>query len=217
MSHSPFACSLFTSACVAGAIFSASAIPFALFKSNTINIELQNRSVYSSEIQHLAAPYLAVSSGFSVAVGMGIFGLLGWRHSARKLATVESNNAELTRSLTIHQAELERIKFSEARLGLHDLKPFLQPDLPLAAAAEDLVMPPEPQVQPLPVAAAVNPAEPPLEMVYGKASAPVYGSPQGGSARQTAAEPLESLLQQLQQLSQQVEELRGHRTGNLAA
>ncbi|TVP65085.1 MAG: hypothetical protein EA342_15030 [Leptolyngbya sp. LCM1.Bin17] len=151
---------------------------------------------------------------------MGIFGLLGWRHSARKVASVESNNVELAKSLAIHQAELERIKFSEARLGSHDLRPFLQPDLPLASASEDLVMLSEPQEQPLPVAAAINPStkvDLPLEMIYGKASAPVYGSAQEVVVNQTAPEPLDSLLQQLQQLSQQVEELRGHRNGNLVA
>jgi hypothetical protein len=45
----------------------------------------------------------------------------------------------------------------------------------------------------------------------------VAGKPVRNAESDTSAEPLESLLQQLQQISKQVEELRGHGGNQLAA
>ncbi len=126
MSQSSFAQALFASACVTGAIFSATTLPFAALKSNVVNIEVQNKPVFTSELQYLAAPYLAVAGGMSLAVGVGVFGLLGWRTSGQTLASTAEANRDLAQRLAAHQLELEQIKFSDARLKSQNLSHFLQ-------------------------------------------------------------------------------------------
>ncbi len=198
MSQSPFARSLFIAACVSGAIFSATAAPLAIFKSNTVGIELQNKSIYSSELKYLAGPYLALAGGVSAAVGLGAFGLMGWRQSSRKLAGVESARQVMARDLAVHQAELERIKFSEARLHNADLNTFLY------QGQAEKVVPSHNVDQPF-----ANGFSQPIAIDSGRtAHAP---SPEASS------EPLEQLLNQLHQLSEQVEELRGRSGDRLAA
>lgn len=235
MSQSPFARSLFISACVSGIAFSIAATPFALLKSNTVGLSVQNRDVYSAELKYLAGPYLALAGGVSAALGLGVFGLVGWRQSARKIASSESDRQNLAHSLSVHQAELERIKFSEARLRSQNLSGFLQPEiaslpvaqsndfqeavaLELAAKAAAESRSPVPPMS-FVVAPSVRPSALPEESQsfdqvasLGAAVNPVHVS-----APDTVAEPLESLLQQLQQISKQVEELRGHGGNQLAA
>jgi hypothetical protein len=213
MSQSPLARSLFTSACVSGVVFSAAALPFAAFKSNIVDLELQNQSIYSAELQYLAAPYLAATGGVSAALGLGVFGLVGWRQSARRVAEAESARQEMLRSLTAHQAELERIKFSEARLRSQNLTAFLQPGVDGAALAP-----------------APNGAEPYASAVVGMGSTASQPSFAAATAEvsqnvptpvetldsqktfealaQPRHESLENLLHQLHQISKQVEELR---------
>ncbi|MFH7242239.1 MAG: hypothetical protein ACHWZW_05240 [Spirulina sp.] len=233
MSQSSFAQSLLASTCVTGIIFSATALPFAALKSNVVNVEIQNQPIFTSELQYLAAPYLAVAGGVSAAVGVGVFGILGWRSSARKLSNTVATNADLSKSLDVHKAELERIKFSEARLRTQDLSQFLQADSTSWAAspaprptrvpksnieivdAEPVIpmhriAPPEPS--PAKLAHAMKPAASGLSQV-GK----------GFESRPSVApvvaeqEPLESLLSQIQQLSRQVEELRSRSSTQMAA
>jgi hypothetical protein len=129
MSQSPFTRSLFISACVTGVLFSGAAVPFSMFKSSVVGIELQNRNIYSSELKYLAGPYLGLAGAVSAAVGVGVFGLMGWRQSARRVVEAESARQEIAHNLAVHQAELERIKFSEARLRSQNLSAFLQSDL----------------------------------------------------------------------------------------
>lgn len=233
MSQSPFARSLFISACVSGVAFSIAATPFALFKSNTVGLSLQNRDVYSSELKYLAGPYLALAGGVSAALGLGVFGLVGWRQSARKIASAESDRQNLAHSLSVHQAELERIKFSEARLRSQNLSGFLQPEfasppvvqsngfheavaLEVAAkvAAES-----HSSVPPMgfAVAPAAHPNPMPKEPQSFDQSAILGVKSVRASGPEAGAEPLESLLQQLQQISKQVEELRGNGGNQLAA
>ncbi|MEB3288880.1 MAG: hypothetical protein VKI82_03130 [Leptolyngbya sp.] len=128
MSQSSFSQALLASACVTGAIFSATTLPFAALKSNVVNIEVQNKPVFTSELQYLAAPYLAVAGGMSLAVGASVFGLLGWRNSGQKLASTAATNQDLAQRLAAQQLELEQIKFSDARLQSKDLSHFLMAD-----------------------------------------------------------------------------------------
>jgi hypothetical protein len=236
MSQSSFAQSLLASTCVTGIIFSATALPFAALKSNIVSVEIQNQPVFSSELQYLAAPYLAVAGGVSAAVGVGVFGILGWRNSARKLSNTVAANADLSKNLDVHKAELERIKFSEARLRTQDLNQFLQADstpwtapqapLPAKAAtkgnieivdAEPVIpmhhiAPPEPS--PAKLAHAMKPAV---------MASSLSSAGKGLESRPTVVsmsaeqEPLESLLSQIQQLSRQVEELRSRSSTQIAA
>jgi cell division protein FtsB len=232
MSQSSFTRSLFASTCIAGAIFSAITLPFASLKSNVVNLEVQNKPIVTSELQYLAAPYLAVAGGVSVAVGVGVFGILGWRNSARKLSNTAATNADLSKTLAAHQAELERIKFSEARLRTQDLNQFLQsdptwpaptaPSHPLPSSKIQIVhdqpaipmhqvAPPAPS--PAKLAQAMKPSVVPTVIV------PTMAAVESHSSTSSAAtqEPLESLVSQIQQLSRQVEELRSHSATRMVA
>lgn len=235
MSQSSFTRSLFTSTLVTGVIFSATALPFAVMKSNVVDIKIQNQSVVSSELQYLAAPYLSIAGGVSVAVGIGVFGVLGWRNSSRKLSNTAATNDTLAKSLAAHQAELERIKFSETRLRTQDLGQFLQPESTWAAPANPrpnyslerpsskieivesdpiipvhCIAPPSPS--PVKLAHAMKPGVTAAFTQPGKAVAT-----QPNEALEPSLEPIENLMTQIQQLSRQVEELRNHSSGHMAA
>ncbi|WOD38617.1 hypothetical protein [Nodosilinea sp. E11] len=228
MSQSPFAQSLFLAACVSGAIFSAAAAPLAIFKSDVVNIELQNKTIYSSELKYLAGPYLALAGGVSAAIGFGAFGLVGWRQSSRKLSALESARQAMAHDLAIHQAELERIKFSEARLRSANLTPFLhlsQGSEPVSLGQASKLVP-EAALVPadsVPAASAAmgyqsqsvgNGLAQPMEAQL--VSMDSNQSP-GSRSNELAQEPLDQLLSQLHQLSQQVEELRGGSSTNQLA
>jgi hypothetical protein len=231
MSHSPFARAFITSAFIAGAVFTASAFPLAVFKSKVVDLELQNQTIFSSEMKDLAAPYLSISGVASVALGFGVFGLSGWRNSVRKLSNIESQSSHLAQDLAIYQAELERIKFSESRLKAQNLTAYLAPQSdagfgpagstpsPVAMVAHTggenesglsagldshralyQVLSPDIQ-QPLP-----NPAVQPKSHDNGVQS---HGAENG--------ETLNHLLQQINQLSRQVEALQSGKSDGLAA
>ncbi len=233
MSQSPFARSLFISACASGVVFSIATVPFSMFKSNIIGVQLQNRDVYSAELKYLAGPYLALAGGMSAAVGLGVFGLIGWRQSARKVAGAESERQDVLRSLAVYQAELERMKFSEARLRSQNLSAFLSPELDstvVQSSGSPETVPVDASSRAasetqssyshigLVTAPAMRPnmaLEDPQGLVQPVAlegHRPIYESGSG-----QGHEPLENLLQQLHQISQQVEELRGRSSNQLAA
>jgi len=221
MSQSPFARSLFVTACVSGAIFSATAAPLAFFKANTVGFELQNKTIYSSELKYLAGPYLALAGGVSAAIGLGTFGLIGWRQSSRKLAAVESARQALAHDLAVHQAELERIKFSEARLRSANLNAFLYPaqteESSISAASKVGAEVNAPRPETMSTAISEPPSQPfltgfnqPVPIDSDRAAyMPNHHAP--------GSEPLDQLLKQLHQLSEQVEELRGRSDNRLAA
>lgn len=222
MSQSPFARSLFIAACVSGAIFSATAAPLAMFKSNTVGIELQNKSIYSSELKYLAGPYLALAGGVSAAVGLGAFGLMGWRQSSRKLAGVESARQTMAHDLTVHQAELERIKFSEARLRNANLNAFLyqgQAEEAGVSTASKISLEPK-LARPEAVVASHDMGQPVGQPFANGFSQPI-AIDSGRAAHipipEAGSESLDQLLNQLHQLSEQVEELRGRSGNRLAA
>ncbi len=232
MSQSSFTHSLFASTCVAGIIFSAATLPFTALRSNVVNVELQNQPVFASELKYLAAPYLTVAGGISIAVGVGVFGVLGWRHSVSKLAGSESLKADLAKSLTAYQAELERIKFSESRLRTQKLGAFLEPSESSLEAIyqgfgeqKDSVA----TVQPQSMVKSLHRSEPQLDghhhlavsaqptsaaVSHGKAYST---SPMRPSVAEVEHEPFENLLTQLHHLSRQVEDLKNSSTSQLAA
>ncbi len=222
MSQSPFARSLFVAACVSGAIFSATAAPLAMFKSNTVGIELQNKSIYSSELKYLAGPYLALAGGVSAAIGLGAFGLMGWRQSSRKLVGVESARQVMARDLAVHQAELERIKFSEARLRNANLNSFLyqgQPQEAVVSTASKISLEPK-LARPEAIVPPTNIGQAVGQPFTGGFSHPLAiesSSPTYAPSHEPGPEPLDQLLNQLHQLSEQVEELRGRSGNRLAA
>ncbi|TVQ10889.1 MAG: hypothetical protein EA368_06725 [Leptolyngbya sp. DLM2.Bin27] len=154
---------------------------------------------------------------------MGAFGLMGWRQSSRKLAGVESARQAIAHDLAVHQAELERIKFSEARLRNANLNTFLysdhteesrEPSINAAAKVGADVNAPRSG------AVYATLSEPPSQTF-----SPGLGQPLPIDSNRTAhlpnhspgSEPLDQLLKQLHQLSEQVEELRGGSGNRLAA
>ncbi len=228
MSQSPFARAFITSAFIAGAVFTASTLPLAMAKSKVVDIELQNQTIFSSEVKDLAAPYLSLSGAFSVALGFGVFGLMGWQNSARRLSQVKQQSDNLARNLAVHQTELERIKFSESRLQAQNVTSFL-PARSLSEGIPSSVQPSEPAFA---RAATHSDHGMRTEEPAGFRYTPSLKDYQ--TAPDVSAQPLQqmqilhpepapqgevltSLVQQLNHLSRQVEELRNSDTNGLAA
>ncbi|MBE7383499.1 MAG: hypothetical protein F6J95_019040 [Leptolyngbya sp. SIO1E4] len=127
MTLSPLQKALVSSVCVSGALFTATTVPLAMFRSQPVEVQVQNQPVFESELNALAGPYLGVAGTFSVALGASILGMTGWRLAASKSEAEQAKSSELKRDLLAYQAELERIKFSDARLKAQDLEAFLEP------------------------------------------------------------------------------------------
>jgi hypothetical protein len=232
MSQSPFARAFITSACIAGAVFTASTLPLALAKSKVVNIELQNQTVFSSEMKDLAAPYLSLSGAMSVALGFGIFGVMGWQNSVRKLSKIEGQSSDLARDLAIHQAELERIKFSESRLKAQNLTAYLAPTDSVSSLTAQVTPFPTHSMPSFEAVAKEASSNPHFENQRTLEPQPLPHAQRPFSSTQVSlrnvegpvespsdqkGEVLNSLLQQLNQLSQQVEELKSTKTNGLAA
>ena len=127
MTLSPFQKALLSSMCVGSAVFTAATLPLAIFRSQPVEVQVRNESIFSSELSALAAPYLGIAGVFSTAVGVGILGVSGWRSAARKSEDEQAKSSKLQKSLLDYQVELERIKFSDARLTAQNLGTFLEP------------------------------------------------------------------------------------------
>lgn len=136
MTLSPLQKSFLSSVCVSSALFAATTVPLAMFRSQPVEVQLQNRPVFESELSDLTGPYLGIAGTFSLALGAGILGISGWRSAARKSEADEAKSSELERNLLAYQAELERIKFSDARLKAQDLDAFLEPQAEPAQTAK---------------------------------------------------------------------------------
>ena len=221
MSSSSFAKAFIKSACAAGIIFTASAFPLAFSKTKVVSIELQNQPIFSSEMRDLAAPYLALSGSFSVAIGFGLFGMFGWQAANRKLSKVASESSNVARDLAIHQAELERIKFSEARLQGQNLTAFLQPSSNAPVVNQTNHAPSGLGGANIPHVGQTMPApiryQPVSASVYQPTATFVAQGQPAAEEFEPKGDALSSLLVQLNHLSQQVEELQSRQTSGLAA
>lgn len=119
--------SLALSVCVSGSLFAIAALPLAALRYQPVEVQLQNKPIFESELNAVAGPYLGIAGAFSAAIGGGILGMGGWRSAARRSEAEKAKSSELERNLSAYQAELERIKFSEARLRAANLETFLAP------------------------------------------------------------------------------------------
>ncbi|MGP1375225.1 MAG: hypothetical protein ACTS3T_20520 [Almyronema sp.] len=133
MTVSPLQKALISSVCISSALFTVATAPLALFRSQPIEVQMQNKSVFASEISALAGPYLGIAGVFSVALGTSILGISGWRSAASKSEAEKAKSSELERNLSAYQAELERIKFSDVRLKAQNLEGFLEPQTAITA------------------------------------------------------------------------------------
>lgn len=136
MTLSPLQKSFLSSVCVSSALFAVTTVPLAMFRSQPVEVQLQNRPVFESELSDLTGPYLGIAGAFSLALGAGILGMSSWRLAASKSEADEAKSSELERNLLAYQAELERIKFSDARLKAQDLDAFLEPQAQPASTAK---------------------------------------------------------------------------------
>lgn len=166
MTLSPVQKALLCSACVSGGIFTATAVPFAMYSSQPVEVEMQNQSVFASELSALSGPYLGVTGAFSVALGTGILGLAGWRLAASKSESEKAKASELERNLKACKATLERMQFSDSRLKAQNLGNFLEPQAaqPVAnfrshAAAEAVASPKAQEIVHRPPTAAHQPQD----------------------------------------------------------
>lgn len=126
MALSPLQKSLLASTCVSSVLFAVSTAPLAFFNSLPIEVQVRNQSFFSGEVNDLAGPYLGITGAISVALGAGILGISGWRSASNRIESEKGKNTELERNLLSCKAELERIKFSEARLKTEHLEEFLE-------------------------------------------------------------------------------------------
>lgn len=130
MSLSPLQKSLLTSASIGSVLFGILTIPLAAYRSLPVEVNIRNQPVFENELNALAGPYLGVAGTVSVALGIGILGISGWQAAGTQSEVEKAKRSELERNLIACKAELERIKFSDARLQNEKLGDFLQPEHP---------------------------------------------------------------------------------------
>jgi hypothetical protein len=149
MSLSPLQKSLLASASVGSVIFGVSTIPLAANSSLPVEVKVRNQPVFEDEMNALAGPYLGVAGTVSIAVGIGILGMSGWRSAASHSESEKVKRSELEKNLLACKAELERIKFSDARLQNEKLGDFLQPE-PARALQQHQTVPSQQMPQGMP-------------------------------------------------------------------
>lgn len=130
MTVSPFRTSLLFSILLSGSVFTAATLPLAMFRSQPVQVQVQNKTVFDSELNAISNPYLWLTGGFSAVLGIGTLALSGWRLSANKLEKDREKAAEMEQKLQASKTELERVSFSSARLGAQGLDSFLEAQLP---------------------------------------------------------------------------------------
>lgn len=108
-------------------LFGVSTVPLALFRSLPIEVQVSEQVVFENEVNALAGPYLGITGAVSAALGFGILGLSGWRSSAAKAEHEQEKRSQLENHLLASKAELERVRFSDARLAAEQLDGFLKP------------------------------------------------------------------------------------------
>lgn len=128
MPLSPLQKALLSSLCISGAVFTVSTAPLAMYRSQSLQVQVQNESVFAAELDALAGPYIGIASAISLLIGAGVLGISGWRTAAKESEVEQARAAELERNLLASKAELERVKFSEARLKAQGLEGFLETD-----------------------------------------------------------------------------------------
>lgn len=189
MTTSPLSKAFFISACIGGSLFAVANAPLALWKSQTVQVQVQNRVVFESELNDVSGPYLGIAGALSGAVGLGIFGVTGWRFAATKIEEEEARKTQLEKDLQTHEARLEQLTFSDTRLQAGGLESFLEKrDTPVVQSAS-VILPKAPL-------SLVQPAEQPPTAANLQIAA---------TADAASAQELSSLLQQLQVLTEKIE------------
>lgn len=198
---------LILSTCVSGGMFAAAAVPFAMVSSQPVEVQLQNESVFASDLSALSGPYLGAAGVFSVALGAGILGVSGWSLSASKSEQEKAKASELERNLSACKTALERMQFSDTRLKSQNLGTFLEPQTSSHPQ-------PTTKASPTPVGAAVSQASAALAQDM---TSPKVVQETVPATDNTSDYQLDALLNQIRVLAAQVETIKTNQTQPAAA
>lgn len=127
---------LLSSSLLAGVVFSAATLPMAAMGSQPLTIHLENQPIFAGQVKELSGPYLGLATAVSLGAGVTALALLNWSHAARKLSKAEDEVSDLRQQLRDKENELERLRFSDARLASAGLESFLDEVEPAFPAAE---------------------------------------------------------------------------------
>jgi hypothetical protein len=116
------------------AVFTALALPVIMFGNQRLNVEHEGSTVFTGQINDLAAPYLGLGAIASVGLGVSGVAMQGWRKSARKSAQLDHKVDGLQDRLKEREDYLRAALTSDAYLERSGLNFFL---------AEDTVIAPE--------------------------------------------------------------------------
>lgn len=148
--------SLLPAALLSGIVFSTGTVPLATSHSDSLVIQVQDQPVFAGEMNELAVPYLGFVSAVSLGAGLTSIAIGGWLRSSRKSAQVEEEVSELKQHLQSKEAQLEELKFSDARLESASLGFFLQDETAIGSP-EPVDAPVSPLSTPSAAAAPVQP------------------------------------------------------------
>lgn len=113
------------SVCLSGLVFSTAALFLAAIGARPVTIQVEDKPLFSGQVQDLAPPYLSIVTGLSVGVGLTTFALFGWRAAARQLDQSAEQLSALKQRLQQQEGMVESLKFSEAKLQAAGLGFFL--------------------------------------------------------------------------------------------
>lgn len=113
---------------VPGTVFGISTLPLALFGSHNVAIHYQDEHVFAGEIRHVASPYLALATVFSIGSGIASVAVGKWRQFYKKNEQLEAQLSNLESLLKDKEKQLEELKLSESRLAASGLSQFIEND-----------------------------------------------------------------------------------------
>lgn len=119
--------SLLTSFSVGSVLFGFSTVPLAMLRTLPVEVEVSEQVVFEDEVDALSGPYLGVTGALTAALCFGILGVSGWRSAAKNAESEQEKSSQLETHLLACKAELERLRFSDARLSAEHLEEFLEP------------------------------------------------------------------------------------------
>lgn len=128
---------LCASSLLAGAVFAIATVPIANFQAQAFEVQPQNKSLLSTNVQDFAVPYLVGVGFVSLGTGFTVLTLGGWRQTSRQLSESQSMIDQLKQENTEKNAALEKLKFSEKNLRKLGLDMFLDEKEVLASSQSD--------------------------------------------------------------------------------
>ena len=129
MSLPSFGKLLATSALASGAIFAALTAPLVIFGSEPIVIQTKSESIFEGNLKDIAAPYIGFTGLLSLTAGVASISIAGWRQAAQRNKEAEQQLSTLRQSLTVKEAQLQRMLLSEKSLESAGLSFFLEDEV----------------------------------------------------------------------------------------